>query len=122
MVLSYGLKPREEGSRSCCGVFINQEEYKEALYGEKIHRQALSPSAVGAHVTLDCSRPSLQVGRPLMEAAKALLEAGFTVVGLSGDNPETFAAGNALLNAAHDLEDAGALGRMRPGLFSDQVS
>lgn len=61
----------------------------------------------------------LEVGRPLLDAGKALEKAGSSVVSFSNNDKSVFDGGNQLLNAARDLEDAGALGRMRPGLFSD---
>ena len=56
-----------------------------------------------------------------MDAAKALEQAGMTICSFSGDKQEVFYIGTALVNTARDLEDAGALGRSRPGIFGDEA-
>lgn len=63
----------------------------------------------------------LDVARPLMDAAKALEQAGMTICSFAGDKQEVFYMGTALVNTARDLEDAGALGRSRPGIFGDEA-
>lgn len=62
----------------------------------------------------------LDVARPLMDAAVALERAGTLVVSLAGDDRSLFDGGTQLVNAARDLEDAGAMSRMRPGLFAEE--
>jgi len=71
--------------------------------------------------TVPPPQPSiLDVARPLMDAAIALERAGTTMVSLAGDDRALFDGGTQLVNAARDLEDAGAMARMRPGLFAEE--
>uniref|UniRef100_A0A7S2MMC4 Uncharacterized protein n=1 Tax=Octactis speculum TaxID=3111310 RepID=A0A7S2MMC4_9STRA len=67
------------------------------------------------------SQPSiLDVARPLMNAAVHFERAGSIVVSLSADDSKNFKGGSQLINVARDLEDAGALSRMRPGIFMEE--
>ena len=63
----------------------------------------------------------LDVARPVMDAAKSLETAGTIICSFAGDDQPTFYMGTQLVNTARDLEDAGALGRSRPGLFGDEA-
>lgn len=66
------------------------------------------------------AQPSiLEVARPLMDSAKALEACGISVIGLASGDQDLFQGGSSIVNVARDLEDAGSLARMRPGIFAE---
>lgn len=106
-----------------CSLFVRSRSFATLRNQDRLHSKVRTPRA-GLNDRFSApsiSQPSiLDVARPLMNAAVNFERAGSIVVSLSGSNSENFKGGSQLINTARDLEDAGALSRMRPGIFMEE--